>query len=116
MNSDKRMTTWLGVGSLVVIFVTIIPILWIFSLSVKSTAAQSNPDLNILGNFWPKPSEFTSITLLQLAERVGRVDVDDGRLGTGRRAGGGEVPDGQPHRLNRLSPTSAGRAGGNRGR
>ncbi len=48
-----------GIASIVVILVTIIPLIWIFSLSVKSTKAQADPTLNVFGNFWPVPSEFT---------------------------------------------------------
>ncbi|WP_404861437.1 carbohydrate ABC transporter permease [Gephyromycinifex aptenodytis] len=49
----------MGIASLFIILFTIIPLLWIFSLSVKSTEAQLDPSLNVFGNFFPKPSEMT---------------------------------------------------------
>lgn len=58
-NRDKSGNTLMGIASLVVIVFTLIPIVWIFALSVKSPAAQANPDLNTFGNFFPKPSEFS---------------------------------------------------------
>ncbi|WP_390622722.1 carbohydrate ABC transporter permease [Mobilicoccus massiliensis] len=49
----------MGIASLVVILFTIIPLLWIFSLSVKSPAAQVDPKLNVFGNFFPKSGEWS---------------------------------------------------------
>lgn len=45
---------WMGISSLFIIVFTLIPILWIFSLSVKSPKAQIKPELNVFGNFFPK--------------------------------------------------------------
>ncbi|WP_462417058.1 carbohydrate ABC transporter permease [Kytococcus sp. Marseille-QA3725] len=45
--------------SLLVIAYTVVPLLWMFALSVKSDAAQSDPELNTLGNFWPTGEGFT---------------------------------------------------------
>lgn len=45
--------------SLLVIAYTVIPLLWMFALSVKSDAAQSNTELNTFGNFWPTGEGFT---------------------------------------------------------
>ncbi|MBW3085871.1 Trehalose transport system permease protein SugB [Austwickia sp. TVS 96-490-7B] len=50
---------WLALTSLIVIIVTVIPLLWIFSLSVKSKEAQINPELNMLGNFLPTAEGFS---------------------------------------------------------
>lgn len=58
-NSADSSKTFMGIASLFIILFTIIPLLWIFSLSVKSTEAQSNPDLNVFGNFFPKADQFT---------------------------------------------------------
>ena len=46
-------------ASLLVILYTVIPLAWMFSLSVKSDAAQSDPELNTFGNFWPVGEGFT---------------------------------------------------------
>nr|WP_168582080.1 carbohydrate ABC transporter permease [Gephyromycinifex aptenodytis] len=58
-NSADNGRTFMGIASLFIILFTIIPLLWIFSLSVKSTEAQLDPSLNVFGNFFPKPSEMT---------------------------------------------------------
>ncbi|WP_313025057.1 carbohydrate ABC transporter permease [Mobilicoccus sp.] len=57
--SKNSSTTLLGIASLFVILFTMIPLLWIFSLSIKSPAAQATPELNTFGNFFPKPSEMS---------------------------------------------------------
>lgn len=49
----------MGIASLFVILFTIIPLLWIFSLSIKSPAAQIDKELNVFGNFFPKASDIT---------------------------------------------------------
>ncbi|MDO5629147.1 MAG: carbohydrate ABC transporter permease [Mobilicoccus sp.] len=63
MNSNARgMANMLGILSLVVVFITLIPMFWIFSLSVKTTAAQGapgDPELNWLGGFFPTAEGFT---------------------------------------------------------
>jgi multiple sugar transport system permease protein len=51
---SSKTKTWLGIASIPIIAWTVVPLIWIFALSVKSSAAQANPDENILGNFWPK--------------------------------------------------------------
>jgi multiple sugar transport system permease protein len=63
-NMSTRTKTWLGIGSIPIIAWTVIPLIWIFSLSVKSSAAQANPDENILGNFWPKEIYWGNYSLI----------------------------------------------------
>lgn len=58
-NRKDSSTTFMGIASLFVILFTIIPLLWIFSLSIKSPEAQINPDANVLGNFFPRPDQMS---------------------------------------------------------
>src|SRR5699024_614171 len=43
---------------------TALPLLWMFSLSLKSASDLANPDANILGNFWPKDPTLENYRLI----------------------------------------------------
>ncbi|GAB48266.1 carbohydrate ABC transporter permease [Mobilicoccus pelagius] len=58
-NQKDSSATFMGIASLFVIVFTIIPLLWIFSLSIKKPAAQIDPDLNVFGNFFPRPDQMS---------------------------------------------------------
>ncbi|STD10461.1 Maltose transport system permease protein malG [Dermatophilus congolensis] len=53
--------TWLAAP---IILWTIIPLAWVISLSLKSTAALSNPRLNTLGNFFPRKPTLENYRLI----------------------------------------------------
>ncbi len=64
MNQDARTSRWLAWASIPIIVWTMIPLLWILGLSLKTSAAQSDPSLNTIGNFWPKSLSFENYSLI----------------------------------------------------
>lgn len=61
---SKKTKIWLAVLSIPIMLWTIIPILWIVAMSLKSSAALSDPDQNIFGNFWPKQPTMENYDLI----------------------------------------------------
>lgn len=53
-NVDKKTRNWLALASIPIMLWTVIPLLWILSTSLRTTAAQGDSSLNRFGNFWPK--------------------------------------------------------------
>ena len=53
--------TWLSIP---IIIWTVVPLLWIVSLSLKSNAALGSPDQNMFGNFFPKEPTFENYQLI----------------------------------------------------
>ncbi len=64
MDQDARTKRWLAWASIPIIVWTMIPLLWILGLSLKTSAAQSDPSLNTIGNFWPKSLSFENYSLI----------------------------------------------------
>ena len=54
----------LGIVSIVIMIWTLVPLIWIFATSLKSTAALGDPSQNILGNFWPKEISWDNYKLI----------------------------------------------------
>lgn len=53
-NLSNKVKNWLGVAAIPIIIWTVIPLLWIFAESMKSTDALGDSTQNVFGNFWPK--------------------------------------------------------------
>ena len=58
-------TKWgLFAVSIPIMLWTIIPLIWIFATSLKSTAALGDPTQNSFGNFWPKEPTWDNYSLI----------------------------------------------------
>ncbi len=63
-NISTKTKVLLAVLSIPIMIWTIIPIIWILAMSLKSSAALSDPTLNVFGNFWPKELSFENYKLI----------------------------------------------------
>lgn len=63
-NVDNKTKWGLGVLSIPIMIWTLVPILWIFALSLKPTDAQADPTKNTFGNFWPKEITWDNYKLI----------------------------------------------------
>lgn len=63
-NISRKTKVLLAVLSIPIMIWTIIPIIWILAMSLKSSAALSDPTLNVFGNFWPKELSFENYKLI----------------------------------------------------
>ncbi len=63
-NISRKTKVLLAVLSIPIMIWTIIPIIWILAMSLKSSAALSDPTLNVFGNFWPKEISFENYKLI----------------------------------------------------
>ncbi len=61
--SNKSKWTMFGISIPVMIW-TLIPILWIFTTSLKKPGDLTNPDKSTFGNFWPKDPTFDNYRLI----------------------------------------------------
>lgn len=58
-------TKWgLFAVSIPIMLWTVIPLIWIFATSLKSTAALGDPTQNSFGNFWPKEPTWDNYSLI----------------------------------------------------
>ena len=58
-------TKWgLFAVSIPIMLWTVIPLIWIFATSLKSTAALGDPTQNSFGNFWPKDPTWDNYSLI----------------------------------------------------
>lgn len=53
-----------SVLSIPIMIWTVVPLLFMFSLSLKSPATLADPDANMLGNFWPKDPSLENYELI----------------------------------------------------
>ncbi|YAL83959.1 carbohydrate ABC transporter permease [Dermacoccaceae bacterium W4C1] len=63
-NVDKKTRNWLAIASIPIMIWTLVPLIWILAMSLKSTAAQGDSSQNILGNFWPKDPTLDNYRLI----------------------------------------------------
>lgn len=64
-SARENRTKWgLFAVSIPIMLWTIIPLLWIFATSLKSTAALGDPTQNSFGNFWPKEPTWDNYSLI----------------------------------------------------
>lgn len=63
-NVSTKTKVWLAVLSIPIMIWTVIPLLWIVGMSLKTSAAQSTYDQNVLGNFWPKEPSMENYSLI----------------------------------------------------
>ena len=63
-NISTKTKVLLAVLSIPIMIWTIIPIIWILAMSLKGSAALSDPSRNVFGNFWPKEISFENYKLI----------------------------------------------------